>query len=187
MECTYYATPRSKYEGIHLKTETGIKSEEACALLCWQLRQTDPQRRWCSVANYVESQQKCELMKYNGNADVPQETTVNLWNIECKKSNLLHFCTKKYRKHERIVSATPAPAHPPSPFPGTCGQTTVTQRRKAGFQRIVGGVEAKQHSLPFLVSLRTYTGFHFCGGSLIRVGNKDESDIVVTAAHCVNR
>ncbi|QDE70355.1 peptidase S1 [Myxococcus xanthus] len=51
-------------------------------------------------------------------------------------------------------------------------------------QAIVGGVEARPGSHPWIVSLQQYND-HFCGGSLIRVGNKDESDIVVTAAHCV--
>ncbi|UYI12737.1 serine protease [Myxococcus xanthus] len=51
-------------------------------------------------------------------------------------------------------------------------------------QAIVGGVEARPGSHPWIVSLQQYNN-HFCGGSLIRVGNKEESDIVVTAAHCV--
>jgi transmembrane serine protease 3 len=50
--------------------------------------------------------------------------------------------------------------------------------------RIVGGVEARPGSNPWIVSLQNY-GMHFCGGTLIRVNNKDESDIVITAAHCV--
>lgn len=52
-------------------------------------------------------------------------------------------------------------------------------------QEIVGGVEARPGSHPWIVSLQQY-GEHFCGASLIRVSaTKDESDIVVTAAHCV--
>ncbi|NBD08955.1 trypsin-like serine protease [Corallococcus sp. c25j21] len=51
-------------------------------------------------------------------------------------------------------------------------------------QPIVGGVEARPGSHPWIVSLQQY-GSHFCGGTLIRVGNREESDIVLTAAHCV--
>ncbi|MFP2902442.1 serine protease [Corallococcus sp. 4LFB] len=51
-------------------------------------------------------------------------------------------------------------------------------------QEIVGGIEARPNSFPWIVSLQQY-GSHFCGGSLVRVGNKEESDIVLTAAHCV--
>ncbi|XXF81614.1 serine protease [Myxococcaceae bacterium GXIMD 01537] len=51
-------------------------------------------------------------------------------------------------------------------------------------QAIVGGVEARPGSHPWIVSLQQYRS-HFCGGSLIRVGQANESDIVLTAAHCV--
>ncbi|NRD45630.1 serine protease [Corallococcus exiguus] len=51
-------------------------------------------------------------------------------------------------------------------------------------QEIVGGIEARPNSHPWIVSLQQY-GSHFCGGSLVRVGDKEESDIVITAAHCV--
>ncbi|WP_233583382.1 serine protease [Corallococcus sp. CA053C] len=51
-------------------------------------------------------------------------------------------------------------------------------------QAIVGGNEARPGSHPWIISLQQY-GSHFCGGSLIRVGNRAESDIVLTAAHCI--
>jgi len=51
-------------------------------------------------------------------------------------------------------------------------------------QRIVGGVEARPGSHPWIVSMAQGSS-HFCGGTLIRVGSADQTDIVVTAAHCV--
>jgi transmembrane serine protease 3 len=70
-----------------------------------------------------------------------------------------------------------------------CGQTTTPMRPNRRYdpegQRIVGGVEARPGSHPWIVSMQQY-GSHFCGGTLIRVSDKKEqSDIVVTAAHCV--
>ncbi|XP_030645857.1 chymotrypsin A [Chanos chanos] len=47
-----------------------------------------------------------------------------------------------------------------------------------GYARIVNGEEAVPHSWPWQVSLQDYTGFHFCGGSLVN------QYWVVTAAHC---
>jgi transmembrane serine protease 3 len=70
----------------------------------------------------------------------------------------------------------------------SCGQSSTAMRPNRRYdpegQRIVGGVEARPNSHPWIVSLQQY-GSHFCGGSLIRVGNQTETDIVVTAAHCV--
>ncbi len=45
--------------------------------------------------------------------------------------------------------------------------------------RIIGGVESVANSYPWIVSLQTQDGEHFCGASLIA------PDWVMTAAHCV--
>jgi secreted trypsin-like serine protease len=74
---------------------------------------------------------------------------------------------------------------------GTCGLTTVANKVRFAADgtpstRIVGGIEARPHSIPWQVSFRNKTGGHFCGGSVIRVNDKGESDIILTAAHCFN-
>ncbi|XP_064469832.1 trypsin-1-like [Ornithodoros turicata] len=57
-----------------------------------------------------------------------------------------------------------------------CGQTTSTGAR------IVGGRNASPGEFPWQVSIQMKNdGFHFCGGSIIA------PDVVVTAAHCMQR
>lgn len=71
----------------------------------------------------------------------------------------------------------------------SCGQS-IGMRPNRKFdddgQRIVGGTEARPNSHPWIVSLQLGSSTHFCGGTLIRVGNVEQTDIVVTAAHCVH-
>jgi len=56
---------------------------------------------------------------------------------------------------------------------GKCGRSTVQQ------SRIVNGYDAKPGAWPWIASLQTNSGFHFCGGSLIT------PTWILTAAHCV--
>jgi len=88
--------------------------------------------------------------------------------------------------------SVPQPAPEPAPAPsgsnipaGTCGKTAFPILPERKFNRIVGGVEATTHSIPWIVQIVSPGYMPHCGGTLIRVRpDREESDIVISAAHC---
>ncbi|CDW60017.1 Trypsin domain containing protein [Trichuris trichiura] len=73
-----------------------------------------------------------------------------------------------------------------------CGKPAVKSARHGPigrkFNRIVGGYEATPHSLPWQVRvLRNKYGnmYSLCGGSLIQLKSGNSTDLVLTAAHCL--
>ncbi|KAI0222014.1 Cubilin, partial [Lamellibrachia satsuma] len=61
--------------------------------------------------------------------------------------------------------------------PDECGLPAITPQ----FPRIVGGIEAKEHSWPWQISLVLQGEGHNCGGSIVH------KEWIITAAHCVER
>lgn len=73
----------------------------------------------------------------------------------------------------------------PSQLSSKCGVSEFQPTIINSNPRIVGGSTAAPHSWPWMVSLKT-SMTHFCGSTIIRIADdQDESDIVLTAAHCL--
>lgn len=64
-------------------------------------------------------------------------------------------------------------------LPSLALAAAIPQRVETEADKIVGGTAASRGEFPFIVSLQTPSGDHFCGGSLL------DEQTVITAGHCV--
>jgi hypothetical protein len=135
----------------------------------------------CKAVNYFENQQACALLRdgiYDKDKVSPSSYT--------RQDGVTHgyiICGPDQPQPDK-----PEEIPPPS-GPVGCGRQADAFKPNVPKSRIIGGTEAKAHSWPWLVTFNLDLGDGYgslCGGSLLRVKDKvEESDIVLTAAHCV--
>jgi transmembrane serine protease 3 len=182
MKCELKKYDNVNYFGTLSKYFPKIRDVDLCVAVCWQYNKNNFEGG-CRSINYLSSEQKCELMQ-----DVLDTENKEMFKYFARANNDSVYAIPSSCVEAGQPTPAPLPEAPKSPQgrailrgANSCGQTFVSPR---SLQRIVGGFEARPHSLPWQVSLRTYD-WHFCGGTLIRTGATDQSDIVVTAAHCL--
>jgi len=125
-------------------------------------------RAGCNGVNYLEPQRACSIL----NVGIRDITVVDPSTYD-RVPNVIHAYVGCARKAS-VGCGRQAPQYQPN----------LTR-----FKRIIGGYEARAHSWPWLVTLNIAQGEgHICGASLLRVSeNSEESDILLTAAHCVTQ
>ena len=178
VSCQAATYPNARLYGALFAMGT-VPSAADCAAACWSASQAG---YTCKAANYAATDQLCELFQndaYSGASMYEDANTMVMMQIQCQQAD----------DNEPTPAPEPAPAPQPQVSdipPGTCGQTAVPIRAQRKFQRIINGTEAYQHSIPWIIRIINPGYPYWCGGTLLRVRpDKEESDIVVTAAHCV--
>jgi transmembrane serine protease 3 len=188
MNCNMEKHDGIYYFGMLMTITKNISTPELCASVCWKYNQFG---RRCKSVNFLKSIHTCELMQ--DHLDMRNPTMLKYY-VEPKSDAAWIMplsCTEQGQQPSIVVpDSIPVQGNPIQA--GSCGQTFVEPRIATSLSdrskhRIVGGSEARPHSLPYIVSLRQGWSMkmHFCGGTLIRVDNGNETDIVITAAHCL--
>jgi V8-like Glu-specific endopeptidase len=132
----------------------------------------------CTAINYVANLKQCVALK-SGTTE-----PTNLL-IDGELSGSSHYMFKDCK------SKTPKPATKPAAgdAPKGCGLPYFQQNLLAGAKtRIIGGTEAIPYSYPWIGRVNYDLGGNMisnCGSSLIMGSSSTESDLVITAAHCV--
>jgi len=171
--CQYKVYDTMYFYGSIIKVQKDVADVDQCIAQCWKFVVGGVRR--CQAVNYLKIKKICEMM-----------TT---------PFNVTDRILMKYFGDKNPNASYGIPVSCPTEGQGgtgggeeskaNCGQTSIDPMARST-TRIINGTEAKKHSIPWIVSLRQ--GFsskrHFCGGTLVRVNDGDETDIVITAAHC---
>jgi len=156
------------FYGAIIKVPVQIEASDIdqCISKCWKYVIAGARR--CKAVNYVKTDKRCEFLHQQFN--VSDRVLVKYYGD----------------RNPNAIYAIPISCPDSDQGKVSCGTTSIDPMGSSVF-RIVNGAEAKPHSIPWLVSIRD--GFavkgHKCGGTIISVNNAKESDIMITAAHCI--
>jgi len=167
-------------------------SIEECVAKCNEYNaKKQPSENQCLRVNWHIPAKECSLLYIQGND--ANSAQIMSSHVDFTAAEL--DCSGGGAAPAQTPATTPRPTAPPPPPPPQPSKGVGCGKQASQYQpvlpnkstRIIGGNTAKPHSWPWQVSLRSgESRFHFCGGSLLRVHeDKEESDIVLTAAHCV--
>uniref|UniRef100_A0A5S6QYE3 Peptidase S1 domain-containing protein n=1 Tax=Trichuris muris TaxID=70415 RepID=A0A5S6QYE3_TRIMR len=158
-------------------TARNTGSLESCLSLCWAMRTGFS----CRSVNYNSKTKRCDILTF-----LPK--TLPLSQQEVVRQRYSSFAIPKQCSDP--VHPTPAPPTvqtlPPIKSYMNCGTSWYKPFVNPPLlNRIIGGIDARPHSLPWSVSVQGHRQ-HLCGGTLIQFDpNVMMTDLVLTAAHCV--
>jgi len=191
MKCVLKKFNNVKFLGQLTGVAENVDSEDICGGICYQFNFEGGQ---CKSANYLKNSKKCELMADIFDANGPMSKFITYY-VEISRNSL--YTIPVSCKEEGGQPVTPPPVQTNGSFNGnislknSCGKTLFPNRVSKSSAnnpstRIVGGTEARPHSMPWIISIHE-NGSPFCGGSVIRCSEKDESRLILTASHCIQQ
>jgi hypothetical protein len=191
MTCVLKKFNNIKFLGTLTGIAKNIDSEDLCGGICYQFNFEGGK---CKSVNYIKASQKCELMSDVFDAKGPMSKYVKYY-VEISQNSLYVIptsCKQEGEKPKPIPKTNETTAFNANmSLSGSCGKTLFPNRvgkssSSSPSTRIVGGTEARPHSMPWIGSLQE-NGSPFCGGSLIRCDNSEKSSVFLTAAHCIKQ
>jgi len=193
MKCVLKKFANVKYMGTLTGVAENIDSEDVCGGICYQF---NFENGTCKSVNYLKTSHKCELMGDVFDTNNKQLTKYITYYVETNRQSIYVIpssCKQEGEPEVKIPKSSMAQKAVVSnvTLTGTCGRTQFPNRvsnvsSSQPATRIVGGTEARPHSMPWIISIQE-NDQPFCGGSLIRCSNKDESRLILTAAHCIKQ